>query len=357
MRSSICFSPAEDELLAAGWPYMVTFAEGHRDDKRPEQAALTAARRGSKYGGRWPREVLYRYLRGKVALRFDRDALQRDVPPRNYTRAVGVAGAPSKAEAKAWLQDGIGTFATEDTESVSSFVFGVETILGADETLDAIATGFEATTPKPDRRGYLIYKPAFKQSVAETVAFLFHRAGRSARAKYEPRFLQEQARYERAGQKDADVGVVAEGFKLSLARAAGIKKWPGRAGAALLDYAAEDPKWVLSQLLAHPKNPCTVRTIAIAGLDGMEGLAGREFIPSSLGTVLRDFGMIRAPETVELVLSLLGRSSLKDEPLQWLLAHAPYAAPIVAAVAKGKGQKAALALSVKKRLDIAAGRT
>jgi hypothetical protein len=64
--------------------------------------------------------------------------------------------------------------------------------------------------------------------------------------------------------------------------------------------------------------------------------------------------MIRAPETVELVLSFLGRSSLKDEPLQWLLEHAEYAAPIVAAAAKAKGPKGALALSVKKRLDAAA---
>jgi hypothetical protein len=151
---------------------MVTFAEGHRDDKRPEQAALTAARRGSKYGGRW-------------------------------------------------------------------------------------------------------------RSVAETIAFLFHRAGKSVRAKYEPRFRKEQARYEHAGKKDRDVSVVARGFELSLARAAGIKKWPGGAGTALLDYAADDPTWVLSQLLLHPKNPCTVRTIAIAGLAGMKGLAAREFTPSS----------------------------------------------------------------------------
>jgi hypothetical protein len=40
--------------------------------------------------------------------------------------------------------------------------------------------------------------------------------------------------------------------------------------------------------------------------------------------------------------------------LQWLLEHAEYAAPIVAAAAKAKGPKGALALSVKKRLDAAA---
>lgn len=189
MARSICFTPAQDELLAAGWPYMVAFADRHKDDKRAEKAAFTAARRGSKYDGVWPREVLYRYLRGKVALRFDRDVLQRDVPPRKYTQAVAIAGAPSKTEAKAWLQEGIGAFADQSEERVSEFVYAIEAIIGTDEALDAIATGFEATTTKPDRRGYLIYKPMFKRSVAKTIAFLFHRASKGAAARYKPRSL------------------------------------------------------------------------------------------------------------------------------------------------------------------------
>ncbi len=353
MPRSICFTPAEDERLAAGWPYMVAFADGHKDDKRAEKAAFTAARRGSKYDRLWPREVLYRYLRGKVALRFDRDVLQRDVPPRTYTKAVAIQGAPSQAEAKAWLQDGIGAFADEDNERVSNFVYAVEAIIGTDETLDAIATGFEATTTKADRRGYLIYKPGFKRIVAETIAFLFHRASKRAVTKYTPRFLEQQASYERAGQKDRDVGVVANGFALSLGGSAALKQRYGRTSvpAWFLDYAADDPPFVLERLLACPKNGCTVRTISIAGTEGMKGLAAREFIPQKLGAVLRDFGMIRAPETVELVLTMLGRPALKDAPLQWLLAHAEYARPMVAIAAKAKGRQGALASSVLKRID------
>jgi hypothetical protein len=45
--------------------------------------------------------------------------------------------------------------------------------------------------------------------------------------------------------------------------------------------------------------------------------------------VVRDFGMLRAPEVVMFMASLLGKSSVKDASLEWLKSHASYARPIL----------------------------
>jgi hypothetical protein len=40
--------------------------------------------------------------------------------------------------------------------------------------------------------------------------------------------------------------------------------------------------------------------------------------------------MVRAPEVVDFMLSLIGKSAAKDVPMKWFEAHADYARPIVA---------------------------
>jgi len=64
---------------------------------------------------------------------------------------------------------------------------------------------------------------------------------------------------------------------------------------------------------------------------------------------MRDFGMIRARETVELALSLVGRSTAKDAPAKWIAAHAEYAMPIVEAYASRGSTKAKAIISASRK--------
>jgi hypothetical protein len=84
----------------------------------------------------------------------------------------------------------------------------------------------------------------------------------------------------------------------------------------------------------------SVRLAKLAGVSVLDGLMKRKFSSPELVAALRDFGMVRAPEVVELALSLVGKSALKEAPLEWLVAHADYARPIVE---RSKSTKAVLA--------------
>ena len=85
-----------------------------------------------------------------------------------------------------------------------------------------------------------------------------------------------------------------------------------------------------------------MRLAKLGGVSVLEGLVKRKFSSPELVAALRDFGMVRSPEVVELALSLVGKSALKDAPIEWLVAHADYAKPIVQR-SKGAAAKAVLA--------------
>ncbi len=58
-------------------------------------------------------------------------------------------------------------------------------------------------------------------------------------------------------------------------------------------------------------------------------LPTRKWPAVQMPAVVRDLGMIRAPEIVTFMASLVGKSSVKDAPITWLCAHADYARPVL----------------------------
>jgi hypothetical protein len=90
---------------------------------------------------------------------------------------------------------------------------------------------------------------------------------------------------------------------------------------------------------ADKKLPMCVRLAAIGGSPVRAGLEARKWPARQMPSVVRDFGMIRDPAVAKLMLSLVGKASVKDGPLAWFRAHADYARPLLekqtSVVAKG----------------------
>ncbi len=118
-----------------------------------------------------------------------------------------------------------------------------------------------------------------------------------------------------------------------------------------VEYAHDDPDFVRACAVKEPKQSMSVRIVQLGGLETMKGLLKRKVSAPKQPAALRDFGMVRAPESVELVLSLVGKTSAKDAPLKWLVAHADYARPFVERSAKAGSATAKAALAQMRGLS------
>lgn len=340
--SSLCFDARDDTRLARGWPHCVELAIGHAHDKRPARSAVSLAlTNGPKYYTLWPREVTHRFLRAMAVLRLDRDRLRGTIG-RNARAALAREGAPTHDESKTWLTEATAGWAYFESSRTREFVFAIEALIGADDALDAIATGFENATLRMNRRGNMIYEQTFKAAIALATPFVGIRASKPAWAKYVSRIDEQRRRFDKPGWQGC-----VEAFDIVVGGASFIRR-TFKPTPIWIDYV-DDPAWVLAALEDNATVSCSVRAVAIAGLGAMKGLSRRKFAPPSLPSVMRDFGMIRSPEAVTFALSIVGRSSAKDTPLRWLVAHGDYAHDIVEAAA-ARGPHASIAKSVLRAI-------
>ena len=341
---SVCFTPEEDLLLARGWPHLVRWVDGHSHDKSPARSALSwlAEWRKDKYHSEWPREVGYRALRLGPGVKEAQSTVAATKLRKIDLQRSETDGPPDAKSVKAALTKAAASFALPTTDSkCRDWVFLAEAILGADETLDAIATGFEAT--RVDARADML-RLDFMQSAAGLVGFLLLRA--EQRDAHAARFAAQLARFAGVAATNVAWRRVARHLDASLNGAVALKRWfAGRWSVQYAEYAADDPDYVRAAALADATTGMTVRLVAIAGTSVLAGVTKRRWAADELPSVVRDFGMVRAPETVALVSSLVGKSSVKDAPLRWLRAHADYARPLVEAAARRGDARAKLVLS------------
>ena len=262
------------------------------------------------YGSELPREVAFQILRSA-------DEQPTSTPvSKNEARSI-LAGALDSRR-----------LPTTNARQVADVVFLVERIAGTTETLETIADAYEALDTRRVPSPAVVAAPA-------TLAFLLLRASPSARAALQPRLEAQRERIARAGW-DACV----RSFDLSLRGAPFVKElvWRKRdPDLELLDYAADDPEFVRLVVARHPFAKISVRAVKIGGPETASSLAPRclrAFPARAFPALLRDFGMVKSPETVDLALAFVGRTHVKDAPLRWLVAHAAYARPLVEASAK-----------------------
>jgi hypothetical protein len=142
----LCFREEDDRLLARGWPRQARLIHGHPDDRKAQKVARAwLTRHDRAYFSDWPREVAHQVLH---------------------------AIAPNAPDVKSAVTRTVASFdAGAMSEKIIDWLFIAETVLGADETLDAIADGFEQGK-RPT---------AVKAWVGATVGFLLLRATKPAR--------------------------------------------------------------------------------------------------------------------------------------------------------------------------------
>jgi hypothetical protein len=336
----ICFTEAEDDLLAKGWPRMARLVDGHSHDKSPAKSARAwiGSIDPKQYLAEWPREVAHRVLRAGPIVQIGAEVTKATAA------ALDQSGPPSKDEARDALRNVVCSMDEHTYEfKVQDFVYLTETILGADATLDAIVEGLEKSKPKTTSTGGTPMESYVKKYAATTVGFLLLRAKKPAPLR--KRLEAQHARFQTIAKKANDWEWCALTLDLALNGAAAYKRalasgW--RINLRTLEDAHDDPDLVRDCVAKEAKQSMSVRLAGIAGPAVLANLAKRKFAATEHGAAVRDFGMVRAPEVVDFILSLVGKASAKDAPMKWFEAHADYARPIVA---KSKSPAAKAVLS------------
>ena len=312
---------------------MARLVDGHPHDKNPTKSALAwLGAIDPKYRSEWPREVANRAMRVGPLVQFVKSNHESNAITKASQKATETPGPPSKDEARAKLFDVVAKLDEHTYEfKVVEYVHLIETVIGADAALDAIAEGFEKSKPKVVKPGQGTPMESYvKKYVAETIGFLLLRAKKPAPLR--KRLEAQHARFAEIAKKSDDWNWCALTFDRALNGAAAFKRalaagW--KTDLDYLDHVHDDPDLVRDWVKKEPKQSMTVRLAKLGGVSVLEGLGKRKFSSPELVAALRDFGMVRAPEVVELALALVGKSALKEAPLDWLVAHADYAKPIV----------------------------
>ncbi len=346
MTTGLCFTAADEALLAGGWPRQVRLVDGHPHDKNPVKSATAwLASYQAKYHSDWPREVAYRALRAGPRIKIAGATAAHVKLNRNDVARLEAPGRMSVAETRAALVELVASFRAHTVDlKVRDWVYIAETILGADATLDAIAEGFDEVAKKPVSR-WVPEHECVAKAVASILGFVLLRAPKKNIKKHTERLAEHHARFSTAAVKERRWQHTVGYFDMSLNGAAGVMRYArGRKSTWWAEYAHDDPDYVRDCVAADSTAPMSVRLVSIAGVEVMKNLTKRRFYADELPSVMRDFGMVRAPEAVELALSLIGKSTTKDAPIQWLKAHVEYARPFVERAAKSGEHKAKVAL-------------
>jgi hypothetical protein len=321
---SLCFDPADEQRLARGWPNLIEAVDGDPRDRTPAKTAMKAQTAiDPVHYTVWPRQSLVRYLRAETAA-LGATGKTYDVIRANRRAAAEKGAADASPMSPGEAIDALGQMMKKSDEiypfQTDAFVYGVETIAGTDAVLEAIAA---EARPGPD--GPLV-------SCLAATAFLLMRAS--------PK-VAKAVRATLAGVLPRLKGDRAEALDRALGGVAAVKRSIGKwvvldSGGGLLsrppiEFASDDADWVREAVTrADAKAAMSVRVAWLGGPATLAGLSSRKWPARQMPSVVRDFGMLRAPEVVDLMASLLGKTSVKNAPIEWLRAHADYARPILA---------------------------
>ena len=334
---TLCFRPEDDEKLARGYPNLIVPVDGLNQDKAPAKSALKWYMASDPiYFTEWPREVLHRILRVFADEAFKPNGVG------DTMKALETKGQPDAEMLLSAIGKMFETGMVNYAFHKRTLVYGTEVIAGTDATLMAIANAFASSAWKIPAE---TLNESSRDTLIECVAFLFLRASpkvvKSAREKIVPLDPKVASAYEWCAQTVDRTLHGAAGVKRTITTRCGLEIG-ALVSDASLELAGDDPDWVRDMVAkAKPNEPMSVRIAHIAGPSVLANLSKRKWPAVKMPSVVRDFGMIRDPEIVSFMLSLIGKSSVKDAPLAWFRAHADYAKPILKNT-KGDSAKAML---------------
>lgn len=330
-KTQLCFDEKDERKLARGWPNLIVPVDGLAQDKRPAAAAERAwGAIDPIYFTEWPRLTLHRYLHAAMQTVYVQYTEQHWAAIQAGFQEADPPEAKDLLDAlRRLFREGYDTYQFHER----AFVYGTETLAGTDATLATIIDEMVHFTVPETNPGL---NHICRASLADTTHFLMLRASPAA-AKAAREGLAKAAAFSgpRKGYDEyfEALDYVANG-------AAAVKRCMGKwinlevtaysmgAGA---EYAGDDPEFVRECVKkADKKAPMSVRVAWLGGAATLDGLEARKWRAAELPSVVRDFGMLRDPNVVNLMLSLVGKSSVKDGPIEWFRAHADYAKPLLA---------------------------
>ncbi|MCB9594638.1 MAG: DUF4132 domain-containing protein [Sandaracinaceae bacterium] len=345
----LCFTEAQDRLLACGYPHLFRLVDGHPHGKKPLKHAEKAAYFAGGYRVDWPREVALRVARASLRPRFskhgevngpDRAALEDETPL-------------TVEEARAALALAMSRRGVDQYWRCVQLPLLLEAIVGTEPVVDAILSELEALPIERfvvDKRDLLIARIAFQ------TGFLLerllperreHHLGR-LRALHEAKVRAKAEGLGNGNDLSADIEKIVLGSQS--VTCGGSYEYIDR-------YAfwtdAPDRIHELARSKETVARSLDVRFVYIAGPRVLEDLAIKTSA-DDIPAFIEDIGMIRHPATVKLILDFIGKKSAKDLPMTWMREHADYARPILAGIAARTGanaERAAIVLDAIGRGD------
>jgi hypothetical protein len=125
-------------LLERGYPYLTLLEDGHKDDAKPAASAAKLLDAVDPiYFVRWPRQTTLRFVRGMGVV--------TEVMQSKLAEAVLANDAPlAKAELASIFEHALTRLSHIYPFQISGLVYGAEALVGADATLEALVSAFEA---------------------------------------------------------------------------------------------------------------------------------------------------------------------------------------------------------------------
>lgn len=345
----LCFTRADDELLALGYPHLRKLIDGHPDDgKKADATARLAATNGKpllKYRVDWPRGIAERFVR------LSRNKWFQDWQARAPTPAELASSAPagslSEDEARAILAHAVPFHGCTHGRRVQAVDFLLEQMVGTEVAVDAILGALEQlprarfrSEDSPDRQlgGHVL-----------NVGHMLLRLTPARRAHHRARL---EALWE-AHHKGSEAWEVMMALDRVLHGAKAFVGWTGYDYLECHVHVLDDPQHLRAVIAdkATIYGGLDVRFVYLAGPEVLALTKKHRPSPAEVPTCLADLGMIHHPNVVAFFLEYVGKSSAKDAPIRWLRAHQELARPIVEHAARGSSAASEKAKMVLAALD------
>ena len=341
--SHVSFSPEQNRLYARGWPHLRTLVDKHKLDKKPDDAVRKLFDEPDPtFGVEWPREVAHRFVR----------VLAESKGTPGWEPAFAKPGPITEVEARALIDRLLHPAISRPQLQAIDFLLLVEAMVGTEVVTDAILRRFERYAPKDWQHDNL--RNAFFTALVAPVAlpaayylgFFLLRVPDSTRKKY-------RARVEallKAAPADRPLHVA---FDLVLNGSEAVRRH--RVKALCACHHVEDDPMLVRQLSQHDEHVFSLspRFVHLGGPDVLDHFAERAKALPRWATVrfTEEFGTIKHPKIIPIMLTLSGKKTAKDAPLSWFFAHSDFARPFLDEIAIRKSPQGEAARAMIEALD------
>ena len=335
----LCFTRADDERLALGYPHMIELTDEPLDVKKAQKIAAKTAHDATVNIRRFPRAAAPHFVRGARAKEFQ-DWMQKAKPP----DSAFADGSPvSKDEARELVGRALAVTGCVFLANQRTFFYVLEQLAGTETVADAILDGLEALPEK--RITHEIGGPDRKTGgAAFLLGFLLLRVppkSRATRTKRLRAFL-DRAHVLCKKAKKTNWELVSELERVLDGWSAPSLTSGGYVYSSRYAFATDDLDR-LRALLADKETiydygALDVRYVYLLGPEIIGAIGKRRPAKAGVPAMFEDLGMIKHPSIATLFLEYVGKPMAKDLPLKWFRAHAEWARPVLASMKNEKAK-------------------